>query len=234
MSEQHVARRVIVAGGLVAMVGCACGAPTSPDRARGRAARATATVEALPPSRTAGTVSFEAVLRQRRSVRAFTSDPATDAQVGQLLWAAQGITHDGDRRTAPSAGALYPLEVYAVTSGVVRRYLPAGHRVERWGSPSALAALAATTPNGEAVAGAPVVFVVTEVPARTEAKYGRRAQAFADLEAGHATQNLVLQAVARGLGAVTIGALEVDGAGDVLGLPDGELARYLVPVGHPS
>ena len=124
------------------------------------------------------------------------------------MWAAQGITHGGNRRSAPSAGALYPLELYVVTNSQVLHYLPAGHRAELWPSSGALAALAGATPNGEVVRQAPAIFVVVGVIDRTAQKYGRNASRYVALEAGHAAQNLCLQAVGVQLGAVTIGALD--------------------------
>ncbi len=147
------------------------------------------------------------------------------------MWAAQGITHSGDRRTAPSAGALYPLELYAVTTGEVLHYLPAEHLAEQWPSTLALAALAEATPNGDVVRQASTTFVITGVTARTADMYGARATRYVALEAGHAAQNLCLQVVGLGLGAVTIGAFDDDAVATALALSPGEVAYYLIPVG---
>jgi SagB-type dehydrogenase family enzyme len=164
------------------------------------AAAAEGEVLALPAPRLASDVSLEEALARRRSVRAYSGEPLTLKEIGQLLWAAQGITHERGYRTAPSAGALYPLELYVATDSGLYHYLPRGHeaekrRIEDWRAPLCQAAL-----SQDAVCQAPAVFVVTAVYERTEAKYGQRAERYVWLEAGHAAQNLLLQAVALGLG----------------------------------
>ena len=97
------------------------------------------------------------------------------SQVGRLMWAAQGITHAGDRTTAPSAGALFPLELHVVTSSRVRRYLPVGHRAEQWTSAVARSVLADATPNGDVVRQAPATFVIAGITGRTARKHGPNA-----------------------------------------------------------
>ena len=84
----------------------------------------------LPPPEVTGTISLEKAIGKRRSRRAFRPDPPPVATIGQLLWAGQGVTSPDGKRAAPSAGALYPLELYAVTSQQVMHYLPDGHRAE--------------------------------------------------------------------------------------------------------
>ena len=99
----------------------------------GCSTRATAMVEEatidLPPPRTVGDVSLEETLAERRSVRAYTQRALTWEEIGQLLWAAQGITRDWGARTAPSAGALYPIEVYVVTGQGLYHYVPETHQM---------------------------------------------------------------------------------------------------------
>lgn len=200
----------------------------------GHGVRPAGEVVCLPPPSTRGAVSLEQALAERRSVRAFTAQQLTRTEVAQLLWAAQGENRPG-RRTAPSAGALYPLHVYAVTADDVLEYLPAGHRALAWRQAGAQRDLAGAT-NGEpqVVLGAPTVLVLTAVPSTTRAKYGKRAERYVDLETGHAAQDVLLQAVALGLGAVTIGSFDDDAVARALTLPGGEQPRYLVPVGHPA
>jgi SagB-type dehydrogenase family enzyme len=198
------------------------------------AARRTARTSRLPQPSTGGGTSLADALLRRRSVRAFTPDPLTRDELGQLMWAAQGVTHDINRRTAPSGGALYPLELYAATPDAVLHYLPDGHRVEEWRPAQGWQALVDATPSKDAVAGAPVVFVVAGAIRRTAAKYGGQSRSYVDLEVGHATQNLLLQAVALGLGAVTIGAFNEGRLARFLALPVQERALYLVPVGRPA
>ena len=179
-------------------------------------------------------MSLDEALASRRSVREFTSEPLSLEQVSQLLWAAQGITADWGGRTAPSAGALYPLEVYVATAEGLSHYLPDGHRLETVSGTDLREALARAALGQTQVSDAPVVFVISAVTARTAEKYGDRAERYVQLEAGHACQNLLLEAVALGLGAVPTGAFSDDAVRDVLGFPEGDHPLYLVPVGYPA
>jgi SagB-type dehydrogenase family enzyme len=189
---------------------------------------------ALPSPQTDGELSLEEALARRRSLRELSDEELSQAEIGQLLWAGQGVTDEQGRRTAPSAGALYPLELYAVTPKGVYHYLPDDHAIELIAEgdarPRLRAAAYAQAPVGEA----PLVVVVAAVPARTEEKYGpERATRYVQLEAGHAAQNMLLQAAALGLGGVPIGAFADAAVADVVGLSEGELPLYLIPIGHP-
>lgn len=186
----------------------------------------------FPPPVTSS-VALETAFERRRSVREFAPTALSEAQIGQLLWAAQGVTAAWGGRTSPSAGALYPLELHAATPGGTLHYLPDRHRAEVVTEADLRPDLMAASGGQEAVGAAPLVVAVVGVPARTETKYGDRAARYVDLEAGHAAQNLLLQAVALDLGAVPIGAFADDEVARVLALPDGHRPLYLVPVGHP-
>ncbi len=177
-------------------------------------------------------MALEQALSRRRSVREYGPGALTEEEIGQLLWSAQGVTSPTGGRTAPSAGALYPLEIYVATAEGVRRYVPAGHLVERVSAEDARAALAEAGGDQPALRAAPAIFVITGVPARTAAKYGGRAERYVLLEAGHAAQNLLLEAVTLGLGAVPIGAFSDESAARALRLPAGEEVIYLVPTGR--
>lgn len=189
----------------------------------------------LPSPALEGPYSLEGVLALRRSVREFGSEALTPSELGQLLWAAQGITNARGYRTAPSAGALYPLELYLVTSQGVFHYDPAGHELEALTSQDARQGLFQAALRQEPVRQAPAVFVITAVYERTAIKYGEeRAPRYVHLEAGHAAQNLLLQAAAMDLGAVPIGAFHDKDVQSALGLPIDHQPLYLIPVGHPS
>jgi SagB-type dehydrogenase family enzyme len=192
-----------------------------------------AQVTALPTPHLKGTLSLEEALAQRRSVREFADTPLTLAELGQLLWAAQGMTHPAGLRTAPSAGALYPLEVYVVTREAMYHYEPQGHWMSVHIEGDVRPRLYAAALHQEPVLNAPAVIVMAAVYARTTAKYGEeRSPRYVHLEAGHAAQNVLLQAVALNLGAVPIGAFEDDKL--KLGLlPSDQQPLYLIPVGHP-
>lgn len=189
----------------------------------------------LPPVAPSGPISLEEALASRRSMREFTAEPLTMETIGQLLWAAQGVTEAGGRgRTAPSAGGTYPLELYLVGIGGVFHYLPEVHSLEILGEDDRRAPLAEAALGQSWVATAPAVFVVVVVVSRTAERYGDRAERYVALEAGHAAQNLLLQATARGLGAVPVGAFSDAGVRALLGLPPDWTPLYLIPVGHPA
>jgi SagB-type dehydrogenase family enzyme len=174
------------------------------------------------------------VLGHRRSVRAFTRDPVDEASIAHLLWAAQGVTAPWGGRTAPSAGALYPIEVSVATSDGVRRFLPDEGGTVLLTPEDRRPRLAAATGGQQAADLAPALFVLTAVLARASGKYGDRAERYVQLEAGHVCQNVLLEATAMGLGAVPLGAFSDDAVRDAIGVGDDELPLYIVPVGHPS
>ena len=188
----------------------------------------------LPVPRLKGNLTLEEALAARRSVRAFSDEPLTMQDLSQLLWAAQGLTASWGGRTAPSAGALYPLEVYLVTPKGLYHYLPEGHRAELLSRTDLRVQLSRAALGEAAVYGAPAVFVITAVYARTTAKYGDRGERYVQLEAGHVAQNLLLQAVALGLAGVPIGAFSDDDVGRLLDLPSDRVPLYLIPVGHSA
>jgi SagB-type dehydrogenase family enzyme len=227
-------RAIWAVGALISCVGVvACFSDAGPGEGPPRATPTGSTIE-LPAPRTDGDLSLEEALAARRSIRDFTPEELTLEEISQLLWAAQGITASWGGRTAPSAGALYPLEVYVATSDGLSRYLPEGHRAESISTADVREALAEAALGQAAVAEAPAVFVITAVPARTEAKYGGRAERYVHMEAGHVAQNVLLQAVALGLGSVPTGAFADEEVARVLELPPGEVPLYLVPVGHSA
>ncbi len=195
---------------------------------------------ALPPPRTEGSLPVETALARRRSVRTFADRPLSLAQLGQILWAAQGIT--GSRwpmRTAPSAGALYPLEVLVVAGQVdgladgIYRYRPGKHDLQAVETGDHREALARAALGQGWMAHAPATLAITGITARAAAKYGRRAERYVYMEAGHAAQNVYLQAQADGLGTTAVGAFRDKAVRALLGLPADEAPLYLMPVGVP-
>ncbi len=188
---------------------------------------------ALPSPVLAGAVSLEEALSRRRSVREFTTEPLADAQLGQLLWAAHGVTDPSGRRTAPSAGFTDPLELSVVTPDGIYRYAGADHALAPLANGDLRPQLSAAA-NGQAVvAEAAAIFVISAVLERTIARYGDNARRFIDLEAGHVAENVLLQAVTLGLGGVPAAAFDAAAVHDVLGLPADETVIYLVAVGRP-
>lgn len=186
------------------------------------------------PSPERGDASLDGALGRRRSIRSFVDDPLADDELAHLLWATQGRTAGWGGRTAPSAGALYPLEVYVATAGGLVRYVADGHRGEELTMDDRRGAIADAVASDETARGAPALFVITAVVARTAAKYGDRAERYAILEGGHACQNLLLEATAMGLGAVPLGAFDDDDVRAAIGADDDELPLYVVPIGEPA
>jgi SagB-type dehydrogenase family enzyme len=214
---------ILVAGSIA----CHGGTPSSGSPAVDSA------ITPLPPPALVGDTSLEELLALRRSVRQFDDQPLTTVELGQLLWAAQGITDERGFRTAPSAGALYPLEIYLATAEGVFRYNPHSHQLLALSQNDARTDLHAAALRQDPVRQAPAVFIVTAVYERTAQKYGDEpTPRYVHLEAGHAAQNLLLQAVALGLGAVPIGAFHDEEIQKALGLPADRRPLYLIPVGH--
>lgn len=188
----------------------------------------------LPVPQLKGNLSLEETLAQRRSVRAFADTPLTLAELGQLLWAAQGITDSSGQRTAPSAGALYPLEIYVATHEGAYHYDPASHRLTIRSRGDVMRPLYDAALQQGAVIDAPAVFVIAADYARTSPKYGDRAPRYVQLEAGHAAQNILLQATALHLAAVPMGAFEDARVKQALALSTNHDPLYLIPIGHPQ
>jgi SagB-type dehydrogenase family enzyme len=190
---------------------------------------------ALPPPDLLGQLPLEQALARRRSLREFSPEPLSQNELSQLLWAAQGITDIEGRRTAPSAGALYPLEVYVSIASGVYRYNPRAHELELHSENDLRATLYWAAQCRGVVRDAPAVFVISGEYDRIERKYGHeRSSLYAHLEAGHAAQNLLLQAVTLGLGGVPIGGFYDDQVGNVLFLPGGYQPLYLIAIGRPK
>jgi SagB-type dehydrogenase family enzyme len=192
----------------------------------------------LPEPRARGELSVEEALRKRRSVREYAPGPLELADVAQILWAAQGLTHPDGYRTAPSAGALYPLEIYLVAGEVADlragtyRYRPREHDLVAVAEGDLRGTLASAALGQDCVGEAPAVLVITGVYERTARKYGARARRYVQIEVGHAVQNVYLQAAAGGLAAVIVGAFDDAGVQAVLGLPADHAPLALMPLGR--
>jgi SagB-type dehydrogenase family enzyme len=195
----------------------------------------------LPEPSRDGETTLEEAIDRRHSVRSFTDEPLRLAQVGRLLWAGGGVSVDGvsgPTRTAPSAGGLYPIEVYLVAGQArdlepgVYRYRWREHELERIVSGDLRGRLRRAALGQGAVADAPCVVVLGANYAVTRARYGSRGvERYVHMDAGHAAQNLLLQAEALGLGMVPIGAFNNSAVRELLEIETEPL--YLLPVGYP-
>jgi len=194
----------------------------------------------LPEPRLKSEVSLEETLLKRRSVREYANLPLTLDNVSQLLWSAQGITAEWGGRTAPSAGGLYPLEVYLVVGSVenlapgVYKYRPERHDLVKVRDGDVREELANAALGQTWVKEGAVDIVIAAVYERTTKKYGDRGVRYVHMEAGHAAQNIYLQAAALNLGMVTVGAFYDDSVKDILGMAGNEAPLYVIPVGRKA
>ncbi len=187
----------------------------------------------LPKPKEKGFTSIEETLNKRRSVRDYKRGPLSLEQVSQLLWAASG----GNlyRRTAPSAGATYPLETYLVSGEVeglipvIYHYSSSGHSLEMTKEQDVRNRLSRAALGQEMIEEAPVNIIIAADYGRTTGHYGQRGNRYVHMEVGHVGQNVSLQAIALGLGTVMIGAFEDEQVKEVLGIKEEPL--YIIPVG---
>jgi len=196
----------------------------------------------LPSPSLKGKASVEEALARRRSIRHYRTSALPFRFLSQILWAAQGVSDpDGAFRTAPSAGALYPLELYVVVrkDGVkglpegVYHYRPREHALGLVKEGDSSAELEAATWGQEIVKAAAASIVMTGVLGRIAEKYGRRGTRYMYQESGHAAQNVYLQATAMGVGTVVMGAFSEAAVRRVIGAGAGERPLYIQPLGIP-
>lgn len=191
----------------------------------------------LPQPRLKNGVSLEEALLQRRSVREYANLPLTLEEVSQLLWAAQGVTSEWGGHTVPSAGALYPLEMYLAVGSVdnlppgVYKYRPERHELVQVKANDVREELAVAALGQTWIKEGAVDIVIAAVYQRTTRKYGDRGVRYVHMEAGHAAQNIYLQSAALDLGMVTIGAFHDDRVKDIVGMLEDEVPLYVIPVG---
>jgi SagB-type dehydrogenase family enzyme len=186
---------------------------------------------ALPAPTRSGGMSLNEALATRRSIRSYTDAKITMEEISQLLWSAQGVTSDKGQRTAPSAFGQYFLRLYVARPEGFFEYIPASHSLQQLSSKDIRAALS----TQDTVKKAPIVFLIAgeyERAAKTTQK--EVAHKLVNLEAGHAAQNLLLQATALKLGAVSVGGVDAKQTAAAAALPAEITPIYLLPVGHPK
>ena len=201
----------------------------------------------LPQPRSDSDYSIEEVMLKRRTHRNFVKSTISMEDLSQVLWAAYGITKTdnsreifrGGFRTAPSAGATFPLEVYAIVGKVkgidsgVYRYISDGHKLVPEINEDIRSELAQAALNQEMIADAPASLFFSAVFERTTQRYGDRGrERYVCMEIGHVAQNVYLQAEALGLGTCAIGAFNDDKVARVMQLPDEEEPLYIMPIGR--
>jgi len=199
------------------------------------------TVMKLPQPKTEGTVSVERAIKQRRTIRAYDPQVLHLDQLSQLLWSAQGITgRNGFKRAAPSAGALYPMDVYAVVGqdsveqieAGVYHYQSKGHMLSQVTKQDLRNRFARAALLQMWMVKAPVNLVITAEYSRVTGKYGKRGVRYALIEAGHIGQNLFLQAEALGLKAGIVGAFHDKELVEIMKLPRSHEPLLIMPIGY--
>jgi len=189
----------------------------------------------LPKPRFKSPTSVEEALLERRSVRDYGEDSLSIEQISQLLWAAQGITVKWGGRTAPSAGALYPLEIYLVVGQVkglkpgLYHYDPRKHEITQTKEGDLRQKITQASLYQDEILKAPVTLIITAVYERTMKKYGERGIRYVHMEVGSVGENVYLQAETLNLGTVFIGAFEDEEVKKVLGI--GEEPLGIMPIG---
>ncbi len=198
----------------------------------------------LPEVSYNSSVSIEEALLNRRSVRDFSPQPLTLDQISQLLWAAYGITEKGTNpgglRTAPSAGAIYPLEIYVVAGNIeglsagLYQYDATQHRLEFLREGELRRDLAEAALSQGFIADAPAMLIYTAVYKRITEKYGERGkERYVSAGLGHSAENVYLQAVSLGLGTCAVGAFTDKMVSNTLMLSPDETPLYIMPIGKP-
>jgi len=182
-----------------------------------------------------GTVSLEEALAGRRTVRQFSSEPLKRSQISQLAWAGQGITEpQRGLRTAPSAGAIYPIELLFATQEGLFAYRPSDHSLLQLGNQDIRNNLAVASSMAESVAGAGCDIIVAGAVRKLTSQYKDKARTFLHMEAGHIAQNIQLQAVCLDLGSVTVGGFDSKEVRKVCKLARDLEPLYIICVGHPA
>ena len=198
----------------------------------------------LPAFEAVQPISLDKTLRQRKSVRDYQDRSISKGQLAYLLWASTGIqrVEDGyEFRTAPSAGALYPIETYVLVNKVealepgVYHYAIRLHQLELLKQHDLRRQIASAALGQTMCATAAAVFIWTVIFERCKWKYGQRAYRYIYLDAGHIAENLALAAVSLNLGSCEIGALYDDHVNAIIGI-DGieESTICMAAIGAPA
>lgn len=189
----------------------------------------------LPSPDTNGKITLAQAINHRRNIRDFTDEPLRLEQIAQLAWAGQGITDkEKGLRAAPSAGAIYPMQLHIVLPDGLYRYNPESHSITKTIDKDIRRNLYSATFAQPVVAKALCSFVISGSARKIEEKYRNKGERFICLEAGHIAQNLQLQAVALGLGSATIGGLDPKNVAKACNLDPLQEPLYIICVGYPT
>jgi SagB-type dehydrogenase family enzyme len=202
------------------------------------------TTVSLPAPQLTGNLYVEAAIENRRSVRHYSNESVTLGNVSQILWSAQGITNSQYQlRAAPSAGQVYPLEVYVIAgpnvSGLpegVYQYEPSNNTLLKFMNGDLRDNLSTIADGQPWVKQAPLDILITGNNQKMIDKYPDKdlSTRFVDLEAGHAGENIYLQAESLGLVTVSLGSFDSNQLSQKFQLPSNETPLYIFPIGHPQ
>lgn len=259
MSKVKVQKTVTKGSGLVPLLGIALilslsilayirwlkgQTPKAVQKVEAPATIAIAAPISLPKPILVSRTSVEASMQARRSRRNFTSDSLNVKQVGQMLWAAQGVTADWGGRTAPSAKSAYPLTIYLVANKVIGlepgiyRYLPgereAKHQIQLIKQGDLHDALGTAIGQNAAVNPPALIIIAGDMDKMAKAFDGKRVDNNVYLEVGHAAENMYLQAESLGLGMVTMAGFDAAKVRAVLNTPESDTIIYAIPFGIPK
>ncbi len=202
-----------------------------------------ASMISLPAPSLKGLCSVEEALQGRRSVRSYKVKPLSLTEISQLLWAAYGVTEKstgfrGGMKTAPSAGAAYPLEIYLVAGDVtglsdgIYRYLPESHGLLKTGDGDVRSTLCRAAHGQDMIRKAPASIIYSAIYARTTDRYGSRGQnRYVCMDLGHSAQNVYLQAYSLGIGTCAVGAFDDKAVMKVIPFTKDEVPLYIMPLG---
>ena len=193
----------------------------------------------LPDPKEDSDVSIEKAIKNRRSVREFMHEDLTIQEISQLLWSAQGITESAEsKRTSPSAGGTYPLEIYInikdaeeLTPGIYK-YSPKNHTLVQIVDGKKSLEISNAALGQDFINKSPVNIIITAIHERTTQRYGNRGEQYVHMEAGHTAQNIYLQCESLDLATVGVGAFNDDEVAQILQLNEEEHPLYIMPIGR--
>lgn len=195
----------------------------------------------LPDPMYESTTSLESAMAKRRSVRKYKYHSLCLSDIAQILWAAQGITDPVNRyRSAPSAGALYPLELYILIGEVeniekgIYKYNPYNHEIIQTGNHDIRDEIYRAALYQECILNASMVIIISAVYGRTIDKYHERGKRYVDMEVGNVSQNIHLQVLSLNLGTVVVGAFNDERIRRILDMPENEWPLCIMPIGKPA
>lgn len=187
----------------------------------------------LPEVKCKSSTCIEEAIVKRRSIRDFSDEKISLEELSQILWAAQGITEKRwGFRSVPSAGALYPIEIFVVMQEGVYQYKTRNHSLKLILKEDVRSELSTAALSQDFIRRAPVSVVITAIFERTKRKYGERGKRYVYIEAGHVSQNIYLQCESLNLGTCAVGAFYDDSVQGVLRIPRNYVPLYIMPIGH--